>query len=251
MCKENCNLIVLIDASVAMEMQNKLSVVSAERFDVISRQIRHSIELITALSSSFKFSEPIFFDPPLVNKSISSDFSNFVFCEPLKQVDDEKTKPIDDFVELLSLLNIYESDQSNIELQLSTQQGVQNNVISDDSQDIGQIDVGRTLDINPDTQVTHLYIDNNEHNPSPQTQYDKQPLPLFIKHVQRITWPNQDEVCYAPVMHMFGQTFDAVMIYGIVTSLNIENGGLVQRFVIDDGSGSINVVWKANNNIIG
>lgn len=105
--------------------------------------------------------------------------------------------------------------------------------------------------IDPNTQITHLDIDSYEQTAPIQKQQDNQPLPFLVKHIHSITWPNQDEVCFVPVMQLFGQKFDAVMIYGVVTSLQVENGGLSQRFVIDDGSGSISVVWRANNQLIG
>lgn len=114
-----------------------------------------------------------------------------------------------------------------------------------------QVEVVRSTDLDPNTQITNLDIDDNEQMPPPRKQLDNQPLPLLIKHIQSITWPDHDKIPYVPAMELFGQTFDRVMVYGVVTSLNVENKGLSQRFVIDDGTGSVNVVWKANDRMIG
>lgn len=245
-------LCVLVD----MDKQNKPNVVAAARFDVISKKIQRSIELATALSTSFTFSEPISIDPSLVSESISSDTPKFEFCEPLKQVKNEKTDAAENLIERMLLLNISDSeqseDESNNQDHHSTQQeNVDITLAADNSEHIDHSDVGKSPGIDPNTQITHLQIDNNKQNAPSQKHYDKQPLPFLIKHIHKITWANQDELCYVPVMEMFGQTFDVVIIYGIVTSLCVENGGLFQRFVIDDGSDSISVVWKANNHIIG
>lgn len=236
-------------------MQNKLNQLQAatSRFDVINKQILRTIKLVTDVATSFQFSEPIVSDCELslVSDSIPSVISNFKFCEPLKELKNEETEIL---IESLSLLNICGNDQSDVLLESSTQCSKESGkeVVSSSSQDINHNDVNKSTDPDPNTQITHLHLNNNEHNPPPvsQKQYDKQPLPLLIRDVHKITWPNKD-VCYVPVMDIFGQTFETVMIYGIVTSLNIENGGLLQRFVIDDGSSSITVVWKANNQMIG
>lgn len=258
-------MLVLVD----MDMQKKPNGVPAARFEIISKQIQRSIELVTDISTSFTFSEPTLVDSPLLeNNSISSVISKFNFCEPLRQVKYEETDAVEKVNELLLLLNLSDSnhseDQSNSPVHHSDQsedqsinqlhnsiQDVDVNGAAENSEHIDHVDVDKSPDIDPNTQITNLQIENNNPNPRPQKHYDNQPLPFLIKHIHKITWANQEEVCYVPVMEMFGQTFDAVMIYGVVTSLNVENGGLLQRFVIDDGSDSICVVWKANNHVIG
>lgn len=109
--------------------------------------------------------------------------------------------------------------------------------------------VCRSGDLDPNTQITHVELDSPV-APPPKI-YESQPLPFLVKDVHKITWPNQEEVVFPPVSYLFGQTFKSVMIYGLVTSLTVEQGGLKQRFVIDDGSDSINVVWKASDQIVG
>lgn len=144
-----------------------------------------------------------------------------------------------------------QNSQSGNQLDCSMQYDLANDVEPNNGNDNIQIDVGRSTDIDPNTQITHLDIENNAQNRPSQKQHDKQPLPFLIKHIKSITWPNQHEVTFAPVMELFGQTFETVMIHGVVTSLNVEKGGLTQRFVIDDGSDAITVVWKANKQITG
>lgn len=141
--------------------------------------------------------------------------------------------------------------RNRLDCSCSLQQDIDNNPLSKGELDSMQTDVGRSTGIDPNTQITHVDIDSNEQNRPPPKQYGNQPLPLLIKHIQRITWPRQDEVYFVPEMELFGQTFNAVMVYGIVTSLTVEDNGLTQRFVIDDGSGSVNVTWKANKQLIG
>lgn len=306
---------ILCNASVDIDMQkpNKINVVTTARFDEISKQVKHSIELATHLSNSFKFSESTPDDLLSPNNLVSVGISNFDFREPLERVSDEQQDTVEELVEFLPLLNICHSDESSVQLDCSIQrdddkienchvdqssiqfdssmqldddnivvchsnhstipldcsiqQAGDNNAVCHsnhssfqldcsiqrevDCNDNIQTDGGKSAGIDPNTQITHLDIDNNEQNPPSRKQHDNQPALFLVKHILNITWPNQEKVCYVPVMQLFGQTFDAVMIYGIVTSLCIENGGLVQRFVIDDGSGSINVVWKADAPIIG
>ncbi len=136
----------------------------------------------------------------------------------------------------------------DIQTDCELKQNVENDEdVTDAGDDDDDDDDRPTVDIDPNTQITHLDVDSSKKDPPTQYQQDSQPLPFLIKHIHNITWPNQEEVCYAPVIHLFGQTCSTVMVYGVVTSLNVENGGLTQRFVIDDGSGSIKVVWKIDH----
>ncbi|XP_037035458.1 suppressor of Mek1-like isoform X2 [Bradysia coprophila] len=135
----------------------------------------------------------------------------------------------------------------NIQTAFSKCQDV-HNVTPTDNSDNDQTVACRSGYIDPNTQITSLEVDS--HTRPAQKLHDNQPLPFLIQHIHKITWANQEEVAFAPVMQLFGQTFNTVMIYGVVTSLTVEQGGLTLRFVIDDGSGSINVVWKASNQIL-